>query len=243
MRRETWEAMGGFDESYTGYGFVEAEQGMCMLKLGLRVAWGGLAAAHHHGPGDNAAYHSAEGLVANCLRFHEKHGGDLEFGSGPPMDNIYSWMAAYLWRVFQRDWQRRETRLALGVESPVSEGFVRIGLPGTEGVDLEWDLTQEIPWMDSTVDEIRVGQVWDRVAPNALLEEAYRVLKPGGVCHILLPALPERDGEVSAAPDDLWSRLVPTSAEESFRARFEVHRDDPSQKDISSPQASLRAVK
>lgn len=65
-------------------------------------------------------------------------------------------------------------------------------LPGFENHDSEVDITKRLPYGDTEVDFVFVEHVLEHVsAPDSLrfMDEAYRILKPGGVLRICVPVL------------------------------------------------------
>lgn len=65
-------------------------------------------------------------------------------------------------------------------------------LPGFENHDAEIDITKPLPWGDDTVDFILIEHCLEHVSgPDALrfLDEAKRILKPGGILRVCMPVL------------------------------------------------------
>lgn len=57
-------------------------------------------------------------------------------------------------------------------------------------VDMVFDLNKGLPFDDNSADEIMAIQILEHLGkPMTLLEEIYRVLKPGGVIDIMVPDL------------------------------------------------------
>lgn len=98
-------------------------------------------------------------------------------------------------------------RLNLGCcDQPMKEWLNCDIVPGT-GVDVVADLTQRWPWAESSVDEIRA---WDFIEhlPNKIftMNEAWRVLKPGGVIKILVPTTDGRGAFQDPTHVSFWNR-------------------------------------
>lgn len=92
-------------------------------------------------------------------------------------------------------------KLNLGSGSAPLEGYINCDLypSGTmvlgatepnKDVDMVFDLRNGLPFDDESVDEIIAIQVLEHLeSPLSLLEEAYRVLKPGGIIDVGVPDL------------------------------------------------------
>lgn len=75
MTRQTWETIGGFDESYRGYGAEDTDFGQRAAALGIPLAWIGAARAFHqfHPVSDPPVEH-VDDIVRNASRFHDRWG-------------------------------------------------------------------------------------------------------------------------------------------------------------------------
>lgn len=65
-------------------------------------------------------------------------------------------------------------------------------LPGWENFDDEVDISKPLPFEDRSIDNILVEHCLEHVGPNEamlFLEEAHRVLVPGGVLRVALPSV------------------------------------------------------
>lgn len=59
------------------------------------------------------------------------------------------------------------------------------------GQDFVWDLRRGLPFEDNSVDAIRASHFFEHLTPGdakRLLNECWRVLKPSGQIHIVVPA-------------------------------------------------------
>ena len=75
IRRETFQALGGFDEGYVGYGAEDTDFGVRAAGAGLPLLFvGGAIACHqHHDSHEPPVQHLAD-IVRNARRFHAVHG-------------------------------------------------------------------------------------------------------------------------------------------------------------------------
>lgn len=76
LRRETFrERIGGFDESYRGYGIEDTDFGLRAAAAEVPLCWLGDALAYHqHHPPTRLDPAGVEALVANVLRYRERWG-------------------------------------------------------------------------------------------------------------------------------------------------------------------------
>lgn len=81
---------------------------------------------------------------------------------------------------------RPALKLNLGCSTEHKPGYLNVDR--VEPADFLADLTGRWPWADSSVDEIRAFDVVEHL-PDKLhtMNEAFRVLKPGGVFHLFVP--------------------------------------------------------
>jgi len=71
----SWEAVGGFDEAYVGYGGEDTDFGQRLRASGGRLLWVGGAAAHHqHHPTTSPPVQHVHDVVANANRFARRWG-------------------------------------------------------------------------------------------------------------------------------------------------------------------------
>jgi predicted SAM-dependent methyltransferase len=85
--------------------------------------------------------------------------------------------------------RRAPLQLHLGCGEWPKPGWVNVDLVGLP-VDLAWNLNTSLPFSDGTVDAIFHEHVLEHLELErglALLEESYRLLKPGGVLRIGVP--------------------------------------------------------
>ena len=82
-------------------------------------------------------------------------------------------------------------KLNLGCGNTRKEGWVGIDCVKTDATDIVRDLARGLPFADSTADEILADNVFEHIGPPAdfifVLNECYRVLKPGGTLTVIVP--------------------------------------------------------
>ena len=85
--------------------------------------------------------------------------------------------------------RRRPLLLHLGSQKMRKEGWVNVDLVGYP-VDLAWDFARPFPFPDMRVDAIFLEHVLEHFTLEqglALVQEAHRLLKPGGVLRVGVP--------------------------------------------------------
>jgi predicted SAM-dependent methyltransferase len=93
-------------------------------------------------------------------------------------------------------------RLDLGCGAFKREGYIGIDNYGSEGqwknyqsaVDIDWDLSQGIPFADSTVAAIYAGHFLEHVNIDFMLREMHRVAQPNAEVHIVVPYANSAEG-------------------------------------------------
>ena len=111
-------------------------------------------------------------------------------------------------------------KLNLGSGPDPLEGYINCDLypsgeivPGAttpnKDVDMVFDMSDGLPFDNDSIDEIVAIQVLEHLAkPIALLEEAYRVLKLGGLIDIMVPDLTIIFGEwLKATDEERWTAI------------------------------------
>jgi SAM-dependent methyltransferase len=82
-------------------------------------------------------------------------------------------------------------RLNVGCGNQRKPGWIGIDKVQTPAVDIVRDLARGLPFEDSSVDEIYCDNVLEHIGPPEdfvfVLNEFYRVLKPGGLATIIVP--------------------------------------------------------
>ncbi|QIJ75886.1 glycosyltransferase [Methylobacterium sp. NI91] len=75
IRRATFEAVGGFDERYTGYGGEDTDFGKLLDRRGIPIAWmKGALAYHQYHPHHMPPIHHLDSVVRNAELFEAKWG-------------------------------------------------------------------------------------------------------------------------------------------------------------------------
>jgi len=82
-------------------------------------------------------------------------------------------------------------RINVGCGNQRIPGFVGIDRVATPAADVVRDITRGLPFEDSSIDEIYCDNVLEHIGPGEdfifVLNELYRVLKPGGLATIIVP--------------------------------------------------------
>jgi ubiquinone/menaquinone biosynthesis C-methylase UbiE len=82
-------------------------------------------------------------------------------------------------------------RLNLGCGNHRLAGWINMDMVCTPAVDVVRDITRGLPFEDSSVDEILVDNVLEHIGPEQdfvfVLNELYRVLKPGALLNVIVP--------------------------------------------------------
>lgn len=75
VRAETYDRLGGFDESFSGYGAEDTDLAFRAEKAGVPILFlGGPRAYHQHHPGYDPPLQHFRDIVANASRFWARHG-------------------------------------------------------------------------------------------------------------------------------------------------------------------------
>lgn len=105
-------------------------------------------------------------------------------------------------------------RLNVGCGRNIQEGWINLDNSDLPGIDIKFDLeqcrTQRIPLPDNSVDEFLLSHVIEHIRDAmGVMEELYRIAKPGAVCRILVPY---------GSSDDAWED--PTHVRPYFLGSF-----------------------
>jgi hypothetical protein len=72
---DTWLALGGFSEQYTGYGAEDTDLGYRAFQAGIDISWiGGADAYHQYHPTERPPVRHLHDIVANATVFHARWG-------------------------------------------------------------------------------------------------------------------------------------------------------------------------
>ena len=79
--------------------------------------------------------------------------------------------------------------LNLGCGREIKEGYINVDKFKHNGVDVVWDLNVlPLPFKDNSIDEVLCSHILEHlVNPYPLVLDIYRILKPNGLFHCLLP--------------------------------------------------------
>ena len=102
-------------------------------------------------------------------------------------------------------------KLNLGACDERKPGYVGVDRASGPAVDIAWDLNRKWPWNDSSIEEIYAHDVFEHLdhAPQEQYEtagvpgkiwcmnEAHRILRPGGVLDLAVPCVHMLDGRVN----------------------------------------------
>jgi len=116
-------------------------------------------------------------------------------------------------------------KLDLGCGSSKREGFIGIDL--SSEADIQWDLTQSLPFEDETVSVIRSDHFFEHIEQSDLiylLKECKRVLVPGGILDFSVPHIdPYIEAYLSKDFDFLKEKItdIPNRDEELYNTCFD----------------------
>jgi GT2 family glycosyltransferase len=204
MRRSTWEEIGGLSEQYGGYGCEEADVSVRLLRSGYRTGYLRGIFCHHVG---NATFGQGvatyEACLKNALVFEQLHGYSLNFADGTDFwDNLHG----YIGCVFDFEWRKRKTKLEIGCGGKKEPGYIGIDQFVASAVDLVWDLNNGVPFPDSTVDEVRADNVLEHLPDSIrIMNDIYRVLKPDGLLHAIVPSTDGRGAWQDPTHKSFWN--------------------------------------
>jgi SAM-dependent methyltransferase len=96
-------------------------------------------------------------------------------------------------------------KINLGCCDRTFPGFVGVDI--AEPADVIADLTQRWPWKDSSVEEIRAYDIIEHLPSHIhTMNEAFRVLKPGGKFDIIVPTTDGRGAWQDPQHCSFWNR-------------------------------------
>lgn len=97
-------------------------------------------------------------------------------------------------------------KLNLGCGLDYKDGYINIDCIDTVKKDLKVDLDSEfLPYKENEVDEVFFQHVLEHLKnPIDLLNDIHRVLKPDGLCHIIVPNVRKSDRVYSITHKTFW---------------------------------------
>lgn len=96
--------------------------------------------------------------------------------------------------------------LNLGCNRNALKGFTNVDIVPFKGVDVVADLTKRWPWDTGSVDFIRANDLIEHLVDSIhLMNEAWRVLKVGGVFQILVPHVAGQGGHQDPTHVSYWN--------------------------------------
>jgi predicted SAM-dependent methyltransferase len=107
---------------------------------------------------------------------------------------------------------RSPLKLNLGSGYRPLESFVNIDLVGAP-VDLAWNILDGIPFADGTVDAVLSEHVLEHVTlpqGQRVLQEAFRVLRPGGILRVAVPDAGLLLRSYAGTSNHDWAHAFPT---------------------------------
>lgn len=111
--------------------------------------------------------------------------------------------ASYQVRELPAAWHK----LNLGCNQQILPGWTNVDIEGFEGVDVTCDLEQHWPWENDSVDYIRAFDLVEHLhQPVHTMNEAWRVLRHGGVFEILVPSTDGRGAFQDPTHVSFWNQ-------------------------------------
>lgn len=99
-----------------------------------------------------------------------------------------------------------EKRLNLGCGHDIREGWINLDISPVEGVDVVHDIKDlPLPFADNSMDYILCQDVLEHIEYLPLLEDIYRMLKPGGIVEIRVPHFSSRFNYIDPTHKKMFS--------------------------------------
>lgn len=107
------------------------------------------------------------------------------------------------------DWLKRKpapTHLNLGCGDQPKPGFLNVDIHRYPGVDKVVDLRKKWPWKDCSIEWISASEVAEHLPdPIHFMNEAWRVLKPGGHLDMVVPSSDARGAFQDPTHKSFWN--------------------------------------
>lgn len=96
--------------------------------------------------------------------------------------------------------------LLLGANYNARAGYINVDIEPLPGIDVICDLEKPWPWADESVDHILAEDIFEHLHdPFHSMNEAWRVLKPGGVLNLRLPSTDGRGAFQDPTHVSFWN--------------------------------------
>ena len=115
-----------------------------------------------------------------------------------------------------------QPRLHLGCGRKILEGYINVDIVEGPGVDVLCDVARGIPFPDCVFDEVLAVDFIEHIPPVrsiALMNDIWRVLRPGGVFKIHVPAAPGITAFQDPTHVSFWNEESFTYYEDGHRRR------------------------
>lgn len=197
FKKSLWEEIGPFDESLWPCSGEEVDFCMKARKSGHKVGIAYDVYVHHEGSQTFKEMEKA-GQVSykdSCHR-NDRH-LESKWGKGVFVQTI------------EKPDAPGQVRLNLGSGYAPQPGYINIDNRAEVNPDMVYDITAGLPFEDHSVDEIRAHDFLEHVPLGKTLpviEEIYRVLKPGGILDALTPSTDGRGAFQDPTHCSFWNK-------------------------------------
>ncbi len=201
FRKSLWEEIGPFDENIWPCSGEEVDFAMRARKVGHKIGIAKDVYVHHVGSQTFKAMEK-DGQV-NYQDSCHKNDRHLEekWGKGVFVQEIEN--------TAREDASGTTIKLNLGCGLRPMEGFINIDNRSEVNPDLVCDITERLPFDDSSVDAIRAFDVLEHIPLGKTLpviEEIYRVLKQGGIFESFTPSTDGRGAFQDPTHLSFWNK-------------------------------------
>jgi predicted SAM-dependent methyltransferase len=115
-----------------------------------------------------------------------------------------------------------QPRLHLGCGRKILDGYVNVDIVAGPGVDLVCDVSQGVPFPDNSFDEVLAVDFIEHIPTTraiAVMNDIWRVMRPGGVFKIHVPAAPGITAFQDPTHVSYWNEESFTYYEDGHRRR------------------------